>query len=93
MLSIRSEYAKLGDDNIQKMIYSYVAVGDMISGTKEMRQPPVKDENLLRYENTVDIMGSSKVYVTYDDHQVRWFLSIVLFFCLLLRPFQRSCLL
>lgn len=71
MLSIRSEYAKLDpdDSNKQTVIYSYVAVGDMIAGTKDMRQPPVKDENLLRYENTVDMMGSSKVYVIFDDNQ------------------------
>lgn len=76
MLSIRSEYAKLDQDqdpekfNTQTVILALVAVGDVIAGTKDMRQPPVKDENLLRYENTVDRIQLTQIYVAYDDHQV-----------------------
>lgn len=66
-LASRTEYAKLGVNDTQVLLYCAIAVGDMVVGTKDMRQPPVKDENLLRYENTVDAMGSTKIYVTYDD--------------------------
>jgi len=52
-----------------RRVHCWPEAGDIV-GTKDI------DENLLRYENTVDMMDSSKIYVTYDDHQA--FAALVL---------------